>query len=160
VDLGTSPRRVFLGNREIARLLLRFCVGSRHQGKGRVPLAQFAALVELSRPTVYKAMRGELSEKHRARLSAVLRAIRDGILTFERRGQWWQTVWHEPPDVLPSPQDKLMRESEWNKWARCRTCGGRSWNPVLRAGRQAWVACGSCIPEDQYRWRALTPRAN
>jgi hypothetical protein len=105
-------------------------------------------------------MRGELSEKHRPRFSAVLIAIRDQILTLERRGQRWQTVWHEPPGVLPPPQDKLVRASDWHRWASCRSCGGRSWGPVLRAGDQAWVACSSCIPEDQYLWLALTPRAN
>ena len=54
-----------LNNDEIARRLMRFRFDQRLRGKRRIPFAQLAELAGISRPTLYAAMGGKLSEKYR-----------------------------------------------------------------------------------------------
>jgi hypothetical protein len=90
-----------------------------------------------------------MSERVRTVLSPFIKGIERGEIRFCRVGQQWVVDYRQPPDPLPAPQDKLVRASDWNEWARCRTCAGRWFSPVLMNGSK-WYFCDGCLPPAQY----------
>lgn len=146
----------FLSGGELAHRLEAYRSDSRYRGPRRVPLARLALVAGVSRPSLYAAMRGELSETTHRRLRRAIGYIDEGRLTFRREGRQWHEDWHQPPHALPPPQDKRIREAEWNRWASCRTCGGRKWNAVRDLSGRSWMACENCVPGHQFRYLGLT----
>src|SRR6516162_9702300 len=69
---------------------------SEFRGPKRVPIRTLAEIVGLSHTTIYQTMRPDLparprriSETTRIKLSFVIKAISEGRLRFQRRGQVW-----------------------------------------------------------------------
>ena len=93
---AVQPRPGRLSDEEIVRALRRFRYDSEFRGPKRVPIRTLAEIVGLSHTTIYQAMRPDLptrprkiSETTRVKLSFVIKAISEGRLRFQRRGQVW-----------------------------------------------------------------------
>jgi hypothetical protein len=142
---GCGARVVDLKNlseQEIIRKLrlLRCSPENRANGRGggKKPLKLVAELAGLHRVTVYRAIwSGQLSERSRAVLSPVL-VMQTGEGQLPR-----------PPDPPPPLQDKLVRAADWIELARCRTCGGRLFSPVI-INSTTWYLCDGCLPPAQH----------
>lgn len=146
---GLSFAVGLLSDAEIARRLSSL---QRSRGHGRVPVASVARHLGLSRPTIYKYLRGRIPARKPARrywLSVFLLDLERKALAFERKGQSWRKVRRTPPDPLPPPQDKIVRADEWNEWAHCRTCDCNNWLPAYHFSK-ALMVCASCIPLGQF----------
>jgi hypothetical protein len=143
-NAAPASRPRLLSKAEIVRALRRY------SGDRRVPLAVVASLAGLSRQTLYELMRGTsgvMTEATQARLSTAISEIEDGAVRIRRRGQRWEVDC--APNPLPPPQDKLVRAADLNEWARCRSCGGRWFSPVIMNGTR-WFFCDQCLPPAQY----------
>jgi hypothetical protein len=130
-----------LSEAEVIRGLMR-CLHDR-----KIPLRHVARAAEISHMAIYRALRsGTASEPIRAALTPVLQAIAAGTLTYQRIGQVWQAVEHEPPPHDPLAwQDKAVRAEDFN-YGRCRSCGGRNYTRVTLHGTDAeWFLCDGCL---------------
>lgn len=54
----------------------------------------------------------------------------------------------EPPEPYPCIP-KIDKAAAWSLWARCQTCHGNKFLPMMMNG-QAHVACYYCVPPHQY----------
>jgi hypothetical protein len=143
---------------EIVRKLWLYRNDRRH----RVPIAALADVCALDRSVLYDGMwTGRLSERAQSQLSGNIRWIESGELRFCRVGQVWMTDYRKPPDPLPPPQDRAVRREDWNEWARCSSCGGRSWT-LVTMGNRLWYFCDQCRPwqTDGTGARAVERRAS
>lgn len=64
-------------------------------------------------------------------------------------------VWLMPPD-LPPRINKLSRIECWSMFARCLSCDGNKFLPVMMGGKEH-AACYGCIPPSQYRALGAKP---
>jgi hypothetical protein len=111
------------------------------RGKARkLPLKRVAEMAGLNRVSVYRVLwTGRISDRSREALSLVLDMLQTGGDVVSRS-----------PEQSPAlPQDRLVRASDWNEWARCRSCGGRRFSPVIMNGAK-WFFCNGCLPPGQY----------
>ena len=78
----------------IARRLRELQLSNRGKdgAADRVPIAQLAELIGVSRVTIYAAARGQMSETTQIRLCRVLPRIEWGLLAFKRVDGKWQVV--------------------------------------------------------------------
>jgi hypothetical protein len=138
---------------DIARALWRYTNDPDLRGEWRrVPIEAVAAIAQLSRPTIYEARRGRMTEDTRAILSKIIPQIESGEIRFRRVGRQWETEFRRPPARRPPPRDRLTRAADHREWAQCRTCQGDRWEAIEMHGT-AWVACAQCIPKSQ--WPAI-----
>ena len=85
-----------LSDAEIARTLMRYRYDRAFRGERRVPIQTLADYIGLSHETVYRAMRGKISDVTRAKLSWAIVAIADGRVRFRRHRQVWQMEYRHP----------------------------------------------------------------
>lgn len=56
----------------------------------------------------------------------------------------WRTEWVNKPKRRPPPQEKITPAGDHASWARCRTCQGDKWTPVVMNGRPYYF-CAKCV---------------
>jgi hypothetical protein len=61
-----------------------------HETGPRVPFARLADFLGVTRPTIYAAMRGRMTQTTQIRLSKLLERIELGELAFRRNAQVWE----------------------------------------------------------------------
>jgi hypothetical protein len=139
-----NPPDRLLTPHEIARALRMFMWPER-KGEHRIVAGAIATMAGVDRITLwrYATQRRRMSEYVQSALSPIIRDIEAGKLRFRRAGREWQI--EEAPARLPPPQDRLVRATDWNEWARCRSCGGWRFTEVSIHGTR-WFLCDTCLP--------------
>jgi hypothetical protein len=92
-----------LSDAEINRALRRYRFDRQFRGPDRVPIKTLADFVGLSHETLFQAMRGNISDVTRAKLSWAIVAIADGRLRFRRHRQVWQMEIGPGTLIKPAP---------------------------------------------------------
>lgn len=127
----------------------------------------FCELVGLSSRTIKdaalgKGIRGNVTPYNAAAIGKVMKLIEAGQLVFvrDRGGRQgahpWEPRYIDPPEVMPPPQQPLLRRADYLWWSRCRSCNGRKYAGV-RFQNDEYAACWGCIPANRYNTIAAVP---
>jgi hypothetical protein len=160
-----SQTRILPAHEVVRRLrgcMLKYC----EDRSRRSPFTAIAGMADVTPKLLYLIVLGRrrLTESVRKRLSAVLLDIESGALRFFRRGWQWFSEYREPRDGRPSPlyptpapppppQDRMVGAVDYVDGARCRSCQGWRFSPVVIPGRSMVFVCDNCLPESQ--WPAI-----
>jgi hypothetical protein len=151
------PRDRQMSNEEVRRGLRLLIAGEGAQQHGQI--SQLARLCGVDRQMLYHIRDGNypISDQVRAQLTEYLPRLERGEIRFHRRSSatsnqfrrrqvevTWEVEYLEPPPVLPPPQPRIVPVGDWQRWARCLSCGGRRYSEFQGLSGRC-MACDGCV---------------
>ena len=157
-----------LSKREVVNALRKYRYDPEHRwAKQGRSMANVAKVANVDKQDLKKLRDHEFSRGPAwlARISQAVEWIENGEIEFVRvpnprvggkpAGSGWRIDWEPKPRRVPS-LDRLHPAGDHVKWARCKTCHGDRWSPLVMNARGHY-ACRQCLGPGH--WPALGARA-